>query len=85
MLVRTKEEDGEIKRGLGGLQGSGWASFLLLPFFLSSLLLLLPPNFRKKKGGREGEWCRKIAKHVSNIKILKALIYLKQEFSQTIK
>jgi hypothetical protein len=45
MLVRTKEEDEEMKGGLGGLQGSGWASFLLLPIFLIASLLFLAAFF----------------------------------------
>jgi hypothetical protein len=49
---------------------AGEAGLLFFSFLYFSRLLLffsLPPNFRKKKGWREGEKFRKIAKHVSNI------------------
>jgi hypothetical protein len=54
MRLHTKEEDDKRK---DGLQGSGWASFLLSPFFseIASSLLFLAASFQgiKERGLKE--------------------------------
>jgi hypothetical protein len=66
MLVRTKEEDDEMKGGLGGLQGSGWASFLLLPFFIWLLLSLFLQQYF---GGKTREVLKRALKQIKFGKI----------------